>query len=286
MWRSPGISYIVGRLNQLKASGILINHACYSKLVQARVSSPRSDLQQTQDQFSSQTKYHSPEQKSGDIQKHHSHIGKNLSKRDKVQCLVTTLLDLNDSKDSIYGALDAWVAWEQDFPIASLKKALNALEKEHQWHRIVQVIKWMLSKGQGTTMGTYGQLIRALDMDHRAKEAHEIWERKIGSDLHSVPWQLCHAMISVYYRNNMLEDLIRLFKGLEALDRQPSDKLIVQKVANAYEMLGLLEEKERVLEKYSSLFTEERSIKKPKRSLSSEKKKKIFIKRQRTAQAV
>lgn len=73
-----------------------------------------------------------------------------------------------------------------------------------------KVIKWMLSKGQGMTMGTYGQLIRALDMDHRVEEAHKFWEMKIGSDLHSVPWQVCHVMISVYYRNNMLEDLVKV----------------------------------------------------------------------------
>ncbi|KAI4313596.1 hypothetical protein L6164_026560 [Bauhinia variegata] len=271
MWRSPGISHIVGRLNQLNVSRVLINHACYTKAVQARDSSPASDLQPKQDQFATPTNYHLPEQKSGDIQKHH--IGKNLSKRNKEQHLVNTLLDLNDSKESIYGALDAWVAWDQNFPIGSLKRALNALEKEQQWHRIIQVIKWMLSKGQGTTMGTYGQLIRALDMDHRAEEAHKFWENKIGTDLHSVPWQLCHVMISVYYRNNRLEDLIRLFKGLEAFDRKPPDKLIIEKVANAYEKLGLLEEKQRVLEKYGSLFTEEGPTKKPKRSWSAGKKK-------------
>lgn len=49
------------------------------------------------------------------------------------------LVDLNDSKEAIYGALDAWVAWEQNFPIASLKLVLNALEKQQQWHRVVQV---------------------------------------------------------------------------------------------------------------------------------------------------
>ncbi len=75
----------------------------------------------------------------------------------------------------------------------------------------------MLSKGQGTTMGTYGQLIRALDMDHRAEEAHKIWVQKIGMDLHSVPWQLCRLMISVYYRNNMLEDLVKVCFSLSAI---------------------------------------------------------------------
>jgi hypothetical protein len=49
------------------------------------------------------------------------------------------LLDIKDSKEAVYGALDAWVAWEKNFPIASLKRALLALEKEQQWHRVVQV---------------------------------------------------------------------------------------------------------------------------------------------------
>lgn len=133
------------------------------------------------------------------------------------------LLELNDSKEAVYGALDAWVAWEQNFPIASLKTILISLEKDQQWHRVVQVIKWMLSKGQGMTMGTYGQLIRALNIDHRVKEAQKFWEIKIGSDLHLVPWQLCHLMISVYYRNNMLQDLVKvcfpLFVTAEPLSR-------------------------------------------------------------------
>lgn len=49
------------------------------------------------------------------------------------------LLDIKDSKEAVYGALDAWVAWEQNFPIASLKRVLIALEEEQQWHRVIQV---------------------------------------------------------------------------------------------------------------------------------------------------
>ncbi|XP_061336937.1 pentatricopeptide repeat-containing protein At4g18975, chloroplastic isoform X1 [Gastrolobium bilobum] len=249
MWRSPRISYLVGRLSKLKVSNVEVKHGrcCYSLMSPP----PPPDLTTSKPQ----TKLHPPYHNAGEIPK--NYIGENVSRKDKNKYLLTTLLDLNDSKEAIYGALDAWVAWEKNFPIASLKTILNALEKEQQWHRVVQVIKWMLSKGQGTTMGTYGQLIRALDMDHRVGEAQKFWEMKIGTDLHSVPWQLCHLMISVYYRNNMLEDLIGLFKGLEAFDRKPRDKSIIQKVANAYEMLGVVKEKERVLEKYSYLFTKE-----------------------------
>lgn len=144
------------------------------------------------------------------------------------------LLDLKDSKEAVYGTLDAWVAWEQTFPLSSLKKALLVLEKEEQWHKVVQVlielqvlklastsgiflsdcfiqvVKWMLSKGQGTTMGTYEQLIRALEKDNRAEEAHKIWEKKMSHDLHSVPWRFCDLMLSIYYRNNMLERLVKV----------------------------------------------------------------------------
>jgi hypothetical protein len=49
------------------------------------------------------------------------------------------LRDIDDNKEAIYGALDAWVAWEQNFPIGSLRNILLCLEKEQQWHRIVQV---------------------------------------------------------------------------------------------------------------------------------------------------
>lgn len=68
----------------------------------------------------------------------------------------------------------------------------------------------MLSKGQGTTMGTYEQLIRALEKDNRAEEAHRMWVAKISHDLHSVPWQFCELMISIYYRNNMLDRLVKV----------------------------------------------------------------------------
>ncbi|PAN41089.1 hypothetical protein PAHAL_8G013500 [Panicum hallii] len=181
-------------------------------------------------------------------------IGKKLSSAEKRQFLVDTLLGLEDSREVVYGTLDAWVAFEQDFPLPSLRQALSALEKEEQWHRIVQVIKWILSKGQGNTMGTYEQLVRALEKDNRAEEAHEIWQKKIAHDLHSVPWRFCHLMLAIYYRNNRLERLVKLFKELEACGHKRPRKDIIRKVEDAYEMLGLLEEKNALLEKYKDLY--------------------------------
>nr|POF08900.1 pentatricopeptide repeat-containing protein, chloroplastic [Quercus suber]POF08901.1 pentatricopeptide repeat-containing protein, chloroplastic [Quercus suber] len=306
------MSSLLHRLAQRGAVRAQFLNSSYSTMLlhQSQISnrSTTKAMASFQDECDSPAKSQFPDQNAGGVQGRQ--IGENVSRKDKINFLVNTLLDIKDSKEAVYGALDAWVAWEQNFPIASLKRALLVLEKEQQWHRIIQlldikdskeavygaldawvaweqnfpiaslkrallvlekeqqwhriiqVIKWMLSKGQGTTMGTYGQLIRALDMDHRAEEAHKVWVQKLGMDLHSVPWQLCRLMISVYHRNNMLEDLVKLFKNLEAFDRKPPEKSIVQRVADAYEMLGLLEEKQRVLEKYNDLFTENKSPKK------------------------
>lgn len=66
-------------------------------------------------------------------------------------------------------------------------------------------------------------------MDHRAEEAHKFWEKRIGIDLHSVPWQLCKSMIAIYYRNNMLERLIKVhfwLMCLQELQRYISISLI------------------------------------------------------------
>ncbi|KAL8538721.1 hypothetical protein ACS0TY_000655 [Phlomoides rotata] len=168
-------------------------------------------------------------------------IGENVPRRDKIRFLVNSLMDLQDNKEAIYSTLDAWVAWERNFPIASLKNVLLALERDQQWHRVIQI------------------------RDHRVEEAHEIWKKKLAFDLHSVPWKLCDLVMSVYYRNNMREDLVKLFKGLESFDRKPPEKSIVQKVADAYDLLGLPEEKERILKKYKDLFAESSSKRKSKK---------------------
>uniref|UniRef100_I1R3K2 Pentacotripeptide-repeat region of PRORP domain-containing protein n=1 Tax=Oryza glaberrima TaxID=4538 RepID=I1R3K2_ORYGL len=119
---------------------------------------------------------------------------------------------------------------------------------------LVKVIKWMLSKGQGKTIRTYEQLVCALEKDNRADEACRIWELKIAHDLQSVPWRFCHLMLGIYYRNNRLDTLVKLFKNLEACGRKPPSKDIVRKVEDTYEMLGLVEEKKELLEKYKELF--------------------------------
>lgn len=181
-----------------------------------------------------------------------------VSKKDKINVFISKLLELDDNKEAVYGALDAWVAEEKEFPIGRLKTALITLERKEKWHKVVQVIKWMLSKGQGITVGTYGQLIRTLDMDNRVEEAKNLWVRKLSRDVDTVPWKVCEIIVSVYHRNEMWEELATLYKKLEVHGRKVPDKYIAQKVADSYEKLGLVEEKERVMEKYKSLFIKTR----------------------------
>ncbi|KAJ3684276.1 hypothetical protein LUZ61_013440 [Rhynchospora tenuis] len=199
-------------------------------------------------------------------------VGRNISVAEKRKFLINALLDLKDSKESVYGILDAWVASEPTFPLASLRKALVVLEMYEQWHLIVQVIEWILSKGQGDTMGTYNLLIKALEKENRAEEAHRIWETKIGHNLRHVSWPFCDLMLSIYYRNNMLDRLVKLFRCIESYGRRPARKRIIQNVADAYEMLGLSEEKDKLLTDYSYLF-DKSSENKRKYNKSKEAKK-------------
>lgn len=86
-------------------------------------------------------------------------------------------------------------------------------------------------------MGTYGQLLRALDMDNRADEAHQFWVKKVSADLHSVPWQLCGLMISVYYRNNMLENLVKVCFCSLAINYMHIKKLVLNIVQVVFRSL-------------------------------------------------
>ncbi|XP_071736336.1 pentatricopeptide repeat-containing protein At4g18975, chloroplastic-like [Rutidosis leptorrhynchoides] len=245
-------------INPMRCQGILrVPIASYSQttIIQDLIPTPVNEDRYLQDQFNKQVVVQCMEK---DIEERKLQKEYNVFKKDKIGFLVSMLIELDDSKESVYGALDVWVAEEREFPIGRLKTALISLEKMEKWHKVVQVIKWMLSKGQGVTIGTYGQLIRALDMDNRVKEANKIWVKKLSRDVQLVPWKVMDIIITVYHRNEMWEELVKLFKGLEARGRKPPDRSVVRKVAESYEKLGLVEEKERFLEKYKSFFSKTR----------------------------
>lgn len=50
------------------------------------------------------------------------------------------VMPLSNVKEEIYAALDEWVAFEVEFPIIAVGKALKELKHQDQWQRIIQVL--------------------------------------------------------------------------------------------------------------------------------------------------
>ncbi|CAI5481319.1 unnamed protein product [Closterium sp. Yama58-4] len=91
------------------------------------------------------------------------------------------------TKEDVYRALDAWAAFQLDFPLLAVKRALRIMQQEGQWKRILQVCKWMLARGQGRTFGTYDLMMEAMAATGRHAELDGTWERIMGRHLDTVP---------------------------------------------------------------------------------------------------
>lgn len=70
--------------------------------------------------------------------------------------------------------------------------------------------KWMLSKGQGRTMGTYFSLLNALAEDNRLDEAEELWNKLFMEHLEGTPRKFFNKMISIYYKRDMHQKLFEV----------------------------------------------------------------------------
>ena len=53
--------------------------------------------------------------------------------------LFEQIQSVSNVKEEVYGALDSFVAWELEFPLIAVKKALRTLEFQGNWIRIIQV---------------------------------------------------------------------------------------------------------------------------------------------------
>ncbi|KAJ8629015.1 hypothetical protein MRB53_024174 [Persea americana] len=163
--------------------------------------------------------------------------------------LVRIVSKLPNEKEVIYGALDKWTAWETEFPLIAAAKALGILRKRKQWLRIIQITKWMLSKGQGKTMGTYDTLLLAFDMDGRVDEAESLWNMLLESHTRSVSKRLFSRMIALYNHHHMPEKILEVFADMEELGVKPDDDT-VKGVAQAFARLGQEDKQKQVLKKY------------------------------------
>ncbi|KAL8234274.1 hypothetical protein R6Q59_020374 [Mikania micrantha] len=165
--------------------------------------------------------------------------------------LVRIVCGLPNEKETVYGALDKWTAWESEFPVIAVAKALNILKQRKLWKRVIQVAKWMFGKGQGMTMGTFDTLLLAFDMDQRVNEAQSFWNMILYTHERSVSRRLFSRMISMYAHHNMPDNIIEVFADMEELGVKP-DEDTVRKVARAFKTVGEMEKQQLVLNKYLS----------------------------------
>ncbi|KAM7524936.1 hypothetical protein LguiA_014838 [Lonicera macranthoides] len=177
------------------------------------------------------------------------------SKRDssgsghKALNLVQIVCGLPNEKEAVYGALDKWTAWETEFPLIAVSKALQILRKRNQWTRVIQVAKWMFGKGQGMTMGTFDTLLQAFDMDQRVDEAESLWKMILHTHMRSISKRLFSRMVSLYAHHSMPEKIIEVFGDMEELGVKP-DEDTVRKIANAFKKLGQEDKQKLFLKKY------------------------------------
>ncbi|XP_058728171.1 pentatricopeptide repeat-containing protein At4g21190-like [Vicia villosa] len=167
----------------------------------------------------------------------------------KAAKLVQSIKELSNVKEEVYGALDTYVAWELEFPLITVKKAVKTLEYEKEWKRIIQVTKWMLSKGQGKTMGSYYTLINALAEDDRLDEAEELWTKLLMQYTESLPRRFFDKMISIYNKRGMHDKMFEVFADMEELSVKPSSS-VVSMVGDVFKELGMMEKYEKLHKKY------------------------------------
>ncbi|KAL2922082.1 hypothetical protein RDABS01_013573 [Bienertia sinuspersici] len=178
----------------------------------------------------------------------------------KSKKLVDCIKGLSNVKEEVYGALDAFIAWDLEFPLITVKKALKTLEHEKEWKRVIQVTKWMLSKGQGRTMGSYHTLMNALGEEDRLEEAEELWARLFSENLDSTPRMLFDKMISIYYSKGMHDKMFDVFADMEELGIRPTTST-VSKVGDVFKKLGMMEKYEKLNQKYPPPKWEFRHVK-------------------------
>ncbi|XP_047048697.1 pentatricopeptide repeat-containing protein At4g21190-like [Lolium rigidum] len=178
----------------------------------------------------------------------------------KSQKLVKCIKDLSNVKEEVYGALDSFVAWELEFPLIAVKKALHTLEEEKEWKRIIQVIKWMFNKGQGKTMGSYQTLLTALIEDGRVEEAEELFGKIFSRYMEGLPRIFFMKMISLYYSLGSYQKMFEVFADMEELGVRP-DRSIVRMLSVVFKKLDMLDKYEKLNRKYPPPKFEYRYIK-------------------------
>ncbi|KAG2637516.1 pentatricopeptide repeat-containing protein At4g18975, chloroplastic-like isoform X1 [Panicum virgatum] len=163
--------------------------------------------------------------------------------------LIDAVSKLPNEKEAIYGALDKWSAFEPEFPVVAAAKALGMLKRRRKWLRIIQVTKWLMSKGQVLTWTTYDTLLLALFMDGRVDEAESIWDTIIQTHTRSVPKRLFSRMILMYDIHHHPDKVLEVHADMEELGVRP-DEDTARRIGRAFVAFGQEEKEKHVLDKY------------------------------------
>ncbi|KAF3790603.1 Pentatricopeptide repeat-containing protein [Nymphaea thermarum] len=174
--------------------------------------------------------------------------------------LVECIRGLSNVKEEVYGALDSFIAWDLEFPLITVKKALKKLEEEKEWKRIIQVTKWMVSKGQGKTMGSYFMLLNALAEDGRLEEAEDLWSKIFSENLEGTPRIFFDKMISIYHSKDMHRKMFEVFADMEELGIRPNNSIVAM-IGDAFKELGMFDKYEKLVKKYPPQIWEYRYVK-------------------------
>ncbi|VFQ67574.1 unnamed protein product [Cuscuta campestris] len=163
--------------------------------------------------------------------------------------LVECIKGLSNVKEEVYDGLDSFIAWELEFPLVTVKKALRILENEREWQKTIQLTKWMLSKGQGRTMGTYYSLLNALVEDGRLEEAEVLWNKLLSENHESIPRNFFEKMVRIYYQQEMHEKMFETFADMEELGVRPSVHIVTM-MGHVFKKLDMLDKYMKLEKKY------------------------------------
>ncbi|MBA0665818.1 hypothetical protein Goklo_002292 [Gossypium klotzschianum] len=131
--------------------------------------------------------------------------------------LVRIVSQLPNEKETVYGALDKWIAWETEFPLIAAAKALRILRKRSQWLRVIQ--------------------------------AGSLWNTVLHTHSRSISKRLFSRMISVFDHHSMPNKIIEVFADMEELCVR-LDENTVKKVVRAFQELGQEDKQKLVLRRY------------------------------------
>ncbi|MBA0630107.1 hypothetical protein Godav_002235 [Gossypium davidsonii] len=155
--------------------------------------------------------------------------------------LVRIVSQLPNEKETVYGALDKWIAWETEFPLIAAAKALRILRKRSQWLRVIQA----------------GSLWNTVLHTHSRSISKRLFSRMISVfDHHSMPNKIIEYSVCEYlyqmkhnYVGSELLEFLKVFADMEELCVR-LDENTVKKVVRAFQELGQEDKQKLVLRRY------------------------------------